>query len=247
MKVSMIYNYIVCFILFGINVVSSQNKIGIFDRNADIGECRLQGFSEYSEKNQTYKISGSGTNMWFGKDDFQYLWTTIQGDFILRAEVKFLGEGVDPHRKAGWIVKNSLDANSKHVNATTHGDGLATLQFRKEIGGDTNEVISEDTYPEVIQLERNGNKFIMSTAKFGEEFTSVELPNMELDNSVYIGLYVCSHNPDVMESAEFRNVRIIRPVDPNFTPYRDYLASNLEILDIGSGHREIIYRSAHSI
>ncbi|MBT8180197.1 MAG: PD40 domain-containing protein [Eudoraea sp.] len=247
MKVSMIYNYILCFLLFGINVVSSQNKIGIFDRNADIGECRLQGFSEYSEKNQTYKISGSGTNMWFGKDDFHYLWTTIQGDFILRAEVKFLGEGVDPHRKVGWIVKNSLDANSKHVNATTHGDGLTTLQFRKEIGGDTNEVISEDTYPDVIQLERKGNKFIMSTAKFGEEFTSVELPDLELDNSVYIGLYVCSHNPDVLESAEFRNVRIIRPVDPNFTPYRDYLASNLEILDIGSGHREIIYRSAHSI
>ncbi|WP_019670339.1 TolB family protein [Eudoraea adriatica] len=247
MKTSKLYYILLSCLIVAINSTNAQNQIGIFDRNGDIGECRLQGFSEYSEENQTYKISGSGTNMWFGKDDFQYLWTTIQGDFILRAEVRFIGEGVDPHRKAGWIVKNSLDTNSQHVNASTHGDGLTTLQYRKETGGDTDEVISGDTYPDVIQLERSGNKFIMSTAKFGEEFTIVELPKLELDNSVYIGLYVCSHNPDVLESAEFRNVRIIRPVDPNYTPYRDYLASNLEILDIGSGNREIIYKSAHSI
>jgi len=247
MKTSKLYYILLSFIIFAINGAQAQNQIGIFDRNSDIGECRLKGVSEYSEENQTYKISGSGTNMWFGKDDFQYLWTTIQSDFILRAEVKFLGKGIDPHRKAGWIVKNGLDSNSQHVNATTHGDGLTALQYREEIGGETKEVISEDTYPEVIQLERSGNKFIMSTAKFGEEFTSVELPNMELDNSVYIGLFVCSHNPDVMESAEYRNVRIIRPVDPNFTPYRDYLGSNLEIMDINSGYREIIYRSTHSI
>jgi hypothetical protein len=230
-----------------IYTVKAQNQIGIFDNNSDIGICRLEGFSEYSEENQTYKIGGSGTNMWFGKDDFQYLWTTIQGDFILRAEVKFLGQGVDPHRKVGWIVKNNLDANSQHVNATTHGDGLTSLQYRKETGGNTDEVISSDTFPDVIQLERRGSTYIMSSAKFGEEFTSVELKDMELDNSVYIGIYVCSHNPEVMETAEYRNVRIIRPVDPDFTPYRDYLGSNLEIMDVSSGHREIIYRSAHSI
>lgn len=233
--------------IFAINGVKAQNQIGIFDNNGDIGDCIIEGNSEYSREDQTYKISGSGTNMWFGEDDFQYLWTTIQGDFILRAEVKFLGPGIDPHRKVGWIVKNNLDANSKHVNATTHGDGLTSLQYRNEIGRETREVISSDTFPDVIQLERSGNTYIMSTAKYGEEFTNVELKDMELDNSVYIGIYICSHKPEIMESAEYRNVRIIRPVDPDFRPYRDYLGSNLEIMDVSSGHREIIYRSAHSI
>lgn len=247
MKTSKLYYVLLSFMIFAINDVQAQNQIGIFDSNSDIGDCRLKGFSEYSAENQSYKIGGSGTNMWFGKDDFQYLWTTIQGDFILRAEVKFLGKGVDPHRKVGWIVKNNLDANSQHVNATTHGDGLTTLQYRKETGGNTDEIISSDTFPNVIQLERRGSTYIMSSAKFGEEFTSVKLKDMELDNSVYIGIYVCSHNPEVMETAEYRNVRIIRPVDPDYTPYRDYLGSNLEIMDVSSGHREIIYKSAHSI
>jgi hypothetical protein len=240
--------FIVFFLVFQIgNKTTAQDKIGIFDTNIDIGNCAIMGTSKFSAENQTYTLSGSGTNMWYGKDDFQYLWTTIQGDFILRAEVKFIGEGVDPHRKAGWIVKNSLDTNSKHVNASTHGDGLTSLQYRREVGADTEEVVSPNTSPDVIQLERRGDSYMMSTAKFGEEFTSIQLDSVKLDNEVYIGIYVCSHNPEVLESAVYRNVRIVRPVDPDYTPYRDYLGSNLELMDVETGLRKIIYRSAHSI
>lgn len=225
----------------------SQHKIGIFDGSTAIGNPKIIGSVSYDAQQQTYTLSGSGTNMWFGKDEFQYLWTTIQGDFILRTTVNLLGTGNDPHRKVGWIVKNSLDANSKHVNATTHGDGLTSLQYRKTIGGATEEVKSNDTSPTIIQLERRGTTYIMSTAKFGEEFTSVELTDMEMDNEVYVGIYVCSHNPEFLENAVYSNVRIIKPVDPDYTPYRDYIGSNLEIMDVATGHREIIHQSAHSI
>lgn len=240
------YSLLLC-VVIGFPTLNAQNQIGIFDRNLDIGNCKLQGSVEYSAEDQTYTITGAGTNMWYGKDEFHYLWTTIQGDFILRTEVKFHGAGTDPHRKVGWIVKNSLDANSKHVNASTHGDGLTTLQYRREVGADTEEVKSTATAADIIQLERRGTTYIMSTATYGEEFTSVELNEMEMDNELYVGIYVCSHNPEVLESATYRNVRIIRPVDPDYTPYRDYLGSNLEILEVATGNREIIYRSAHSI
>jgi len=249
LKMKNLKPYVIIFILlqFCWSGVSAQSRIGIFDRNVDIGNCKIEGKAEYTAENQTYTLSGSGTNMWFGSDEFQYLWTTIQGDFILRAEVEFVGAGVDPHRKVGWIIKNSLDPNSKHVNASTHGDGLTSLQYRKAVGADTEEVVSAATSPDVIQLERKGDTYVMSTAKFGEEFTSVTLDNMQMDNELYIGIYVCSHNPDVSESAIYRNVRIIRPVDPDYTPYRDYLGSNLELMDVETGLRKIIYRSAHSI
>ncbi|MEP3210051.1 MAG: biopolymer transporter TolR [Maribacter sp.] len=225
----------------------AQQKIGIFDATTAIGAPALKGNASYNMENQTYTLSGAGTNMWFGNDEFQYLWTTLQGDFILRATVAFVGEGVDPHRKVGWIVKNSLDANSKHVNASTHGDGLTSLQYRKSIGGDTEELKSPALSPSIIQLERRGNTYIMSTAKFGAEFTSVELTDMEMDQEVYVGIYVCAHNAKVMESAIYSNVRIIKPVDPDYTPYRDYIGSNLEVMDVATGHREIVYRSSHSI
>lgn len=227
--------------------MSAQNKIGIFDNHTDIGNCKHKGFASYNADDQTYTIGGSGKNMWLVSDEFHYLWTTIQGDFILLAECRFLGKGVEPHRKVGWIVKNTLDANSQHVNATVHGDGLTSLQFRKTVAGATEEVLSTDSFPDVIQLERKGNTFIMSTAKFGEEFTSVKLEELALDNEVYIGLYVCAHNPEIIETAIFRNVRIVRPTDPDFVPYKDYIGSHLEIMDIETGLRKIIFSSAHSI
>ncbi|WP_245749070.1 TolB family protein [Draconibacterium orientale] len=225
----------------------AQNKTGIFDNHTDIGDCKHPGFASYNSNNQSYTIGGSGFNMWFADDQFHYLWTTLQGDFILRAEVKLLGDGVDPHRKVGWMVRNNLDSNSPHANATVHGDGLTSLQYRKTAGADTEEVTSEDQSPDVIQLERKGSTFIMSTAKFGEPFKVAQLENLSLDNEVYVGIYVCAHNADVMESAVYRNVRIIRPEKEDYVPYTDYIGSDLEILDIESGLRKKIHHSAHSI
>lgn len=230
-----------------ITSMTAQSKTEIFDNNTDLGNCKNKGFATYNPEEQTYTIGGSGVNMWFDRDEFHYLWTTIQGDFILRAEVTLLGKGVDPHRKAGWIVRNNLDENSPHTNATVHGDGLTSLQYRRKPGGDTEEIVSVDSFPDVIQLERRGNNWIMSTAKFGEEFTRVQLDSLPLDNEVYVGIYVCSHNPDIVETAIFRNIRIVRPADSDLVPYHDYIGSHLEVMDIETGHRKILYSSAHSI
>jgi Tol biopolymer transport system component len=45
----------------------------------------------------------------------------------------------------------------------------------------------------------------------------------------------------------FRDVRIIKPVKQGFTPYRDFIGSNLEILDVHSGKLEMIYRPPQPI
>jgi len=235
-------------ILFlGFTCINAQTKIGLFDSQLDIGEVKNPGFSSYSDKDQTYTIGGSGTNMWFGKDEFQYLWTTLQGDFILRAEVEFMGSGVDPHRKAGWIIKNDLNTETPHVNVSVHGDGLTSLQYRTAAGGDTEQAVSTDSFPSVIQLERRGNEFIMSTSTFGAPLVEVKTVNASIRNQVYVGLYVCSHNPDILEVAKFRNVRIIRPAPAEFQPYSDYIGSHLEVMEVATGHRKILHSNANSI
>jgi Tol biopolymer transport system component len=57
---------------------------------------------------------------------------------------------------------------------------------------------------------------------------------------------VCSHNKDIIEKAMFDNVRITRPAPDNFVPYRDYIGSDLEIMDVTSGQRSIIYTASDS-
>jgi Tol biopolymer transport system component len=83
----------------------------------------------------------------------------------------------------------------------------------------------------------------MSVAKAGDTFTTTELPGVDLGDDVYVGLFLCSHNADVVERATFSNVRITRPAAPDFQPYRDYIGSTLELLDVASGRRQAIYQS----
>ena len=226
--------------------ISQAQEIGIFDNHQDIGDVKSEGSVAYDEEEQVYTLTGSGKNMWFGSDEFHYVWKAIQGDFILRARVGFVGEGTDPHRKIGWIVRNNLAPDAPHVNAALHGDGLTSLQYRRTKGADTEEVTSGNEAPDVIQLERKGNLFIMSTAKFGEAFTSVEV-EVDLRNEIFAGIYISAHNPDVVEKAVFKNVRITKPAPEGLVPYRDYLGSRLEIMDVETGERKVLMTSGHSI
>ena len=57
------------------------------------------------------------------------------------------------------------------------------------------------------------------------------MADLALGDEVYVGLFLCSHNADVVERAVFRDVRIIRPAREGFVPYRDYIGSHLEVLD----------------
>jgi Tol biopolymer transport system component len=88
---------------------------------------------------------------------------------------------------------------------------------------------------------------MMSVARFGETFVTERVANLNLGEEIYIGLFVCSHNPDVTEKAVFRDVRMTLPAKDNFVPYREYIGSNLEILDTTTGRRQIIYRVPDSL
>lgn len=226
---------------------SQVKTTGMFENHQDIGQVEIPGSISYNAEDQEYLIESSGENMWFDKDQFHYLWRSMQGDFVVRAKIRFIGEGTNPHRKLGWDVRNSLNPDASHVNAAIHGDGLTALQYRRVRGGMTEEKTSASKAPGIIQLERRGDLFIMGAAVSGEEMKFVEMSVPEIRNEAFIGIYVCSHEKNVAERALFSEVRIIKPFSEVKTAYQDYLGSNLEVLDLESGRREILMRSAHSI
>jgi TolB protein len=211
MKTNSIKTFIitVTVLLSLVNTALSQKpSFGIFKGSSDIGNPKLAGSAIYNSETREYVIKGAGYNIWFDRDEFHYLWRKIKGDFILKARIEFVGQGVEAHRKIGWMVRNDLSAGSLHVSAVVHGDGLTSLQYRDTAGGETKEVKSEDQAPDFIQLERKGNDYYMSTASGQEPLKTVQINNIILNDKVYIGLFVCSHNPEVMEKAIFREVII---------------------------------------
>src|SRR5215471_944351 len=222
----------------------AMTGVGDFDAHGDVGSPKIGGSAAYNPLSQEYALSAAGTNMWAQRDEFQFVSRALAGDFILQTRVRFAGKGVDPHRKAGLMIRATMDADSPYVDAVVHGDGLTSLQFRRAKGAATEEKRSDLTGADVLQLERRGSRFIMSAAKFGDPYSVAELADLTLPDSVMAGLALCSHNPDVVERAVFSNVRVIRPAAENFRPYRDYIGSVLEVLDVASGDRRSLRTSA---
>lgn len=210
MLIKKLFKTLFC-IFISIQITFSQNtSLGIFEDHCDIGNVKNNGSVIYNPDNQEYIIEGSGSNMWFDQDEFHFLWKLMNGDFLLTAKIEFVGSGVELHRKTGWIIRDSLSTSSPHVSAVVHGDGLTSLQFRRTAGVETEEVRSEDQGPEIIHLERKGKTFTMSTSHNGDTFISVQIDDIKLEDEVYVGLFICSHNAEITEKAIFRDVSIIQ-------------------------------------
>jgi TolB protein len=194
------------------NIAFAQHMpLGVFEGHGDIGKSVKPGSAVYHPKKQEYVISGAGYNIWFDHDEFQFVWKRIKGDFIVYTRAAFAGKGVEAHRKVGWMARKSLDSSSPHVNAVVHGDGLTSLQFRRTQSAQTEEIKSSITHADVIQLERKGNTYIMRVSRSGEPFVTTEITDVDLGDEIYVGLFVGSHNRDVVETGVFRDVRISAP------------------------------------
>ncbi|HYT62364.1 MAG TPA: hypothetical protein VEL50_00600 [Gemmatimonadales bacterium] len=192
-------------------VAGARGPIGIFTTQTNVG--RATGAASYDPQQQTYVIAGSGQNMWDARDDFHFVWKRINGNFLLSTHARFIGAGVEPHRKIGWTIRPSFAPGSAHVTAALHGNGLMSLQFRRQVGGITEEEKSADSLPDadaVIRLERREGEYFLSVARVGDTLVTQRLTRVSLPDTVYVGLFVCSHNDTVTERAMFSHVRITK-------------------------------------
>jgi Tol biopolymer transport system component len=229
--------------LLALTLSLSAAPVGQFADSADVGAPAIAGSTSYDASLQHYRMSGSGINMWGTSDQHQFAWNQLKGDFIVRARVEFIGQGVDPHRKAGWIARASLDKDAAYVDACVHGDGLTSLQFRRTKGAVTEQLVLDLKGGDVVQLERRGNNWIFSSARYGETFVSQTLADLDLGPEALVGLFLCSHNAEVKEEVIFKDVRVIQPPKAGYVPYRDYIGAHLEILNVHTGKLEIVHSS----
>ena len=187
---------------------NQQNRSGLFEGFGDVGDPQLSGSFDYNPSIKVYTLIGGGTNMWFNSDEFFMAWTQMDGDFSISAQVAFEGEGVNAHRKMGVIIRESLTGESKYADIAVHGDGLTSLQYRDTTGGETKEVIAEGKGFDYLTLERIGTKIIMKVEKDG--FSDIPAGEIELELPVtcYVGIFICSHEADVLEKACFSEVQL---------------------------------------
>ncbi len=223
----------------------AQEPIGIFENSKDIGSPKLAGSSVYDEATQTYTMKGAGYNIWFGRDEFQYLYNKLKGDFILTANFAFVGDN-KIHRKIGWMVRASDKDNAVHCSAVLHGDGLTALQWRvmenANMRDPQDEIFAPKPYYQIIQLERSGKTMIMRAAHPGEPLQLIgQTVTENLPDEVLAGMIISSHDTDVVETAKMWNVRIDQPVSDNYDPgEQGWIGCRMETMNVFDGKRKVI-------
>jgi regulation of enolase protein 1 (concanavalin A-like superfamily) len=187
---------------------TARVPLGLFEANADVGETPKKGSVEYDAATGEYRVTGGGANIWSTTDAFHFVWIKLSGDVSVAANIQFIGAGAVAHRKAVLMIRQGLEAGASYADAALHGDGLTSLQFRTERDQETQEVKSAATAPQRIRIERRGNQFTMYTGNSVEESKPSGSATVALQDPVYVGIGVCSHDTGVLETAVFSNVKI---------------------------------------
>jgi len=214
--------------------------VGIFASHGDVGTVLHEGSVEYDAAKRSYTIAGSGENMWSASDAFQFVWKKMSGDVTLMADITFLGKGVNEHRKAVLMIRQSLDADSPYADVALHGSGLTSLQYREEKGAATHEIQANISAPKRLRIEKRGAYFSMWLADEKSEFRVASgSTRIALKEPFYVGIGVCSHDKDVVEKAVFSNVDL-KPAE-TAAAAASTLYSTLEIIAVASTDRRAIY------
>jgi len=213
---------------------------GIFESHGDVGETPKQGSVEYNPATGEYRITGGGANMWSTKDAFQFVWKRLSGDIMITADLHFIGAGAVEHRKAVLMFRQGLEPDAAYADVALHGDGLTSLQFRPTAGAETEEVKAAASAPRRVRIERHGNQFTMYTASEGEPLNLAGTAAVTLHDPVYVGIGVCSHDANVLETAVFSNVTM-DTVPPR--PARTRRKSRISVYDLAEKSVRVVYTS----
>jgi TolB protein len=218
----------------------AQSHLGPFEDHADVGTVLHPGTATYDPAAKTFALSGSGENMWLSADAFHFVWKKVSGDAALNADIAFVGQGANEHRKAVVMVRQSLDADSPYADIALHGSGLTSLQYRDSKGALTHEIQANISAPARLRIEKRGQYAFMWLASKGQAFQmaggSVRVP---LEGTFYVGIGLCSHDKNVIEKAVFSNVEITSSLPTPSTEPKLY--STLETITIDSTDRRVVY------
>jgi hypothetical protein len=191
------------------SVFAQNGKLGVFTNSDDVGGPAMKGTTEFDAAKGIYKMTGAGANIWAKEDQFQYVWREMSGNLAVTATMQFLGEGA-AHRKAGIMLRKTMDTDSPYVDVVIHGNGMPGIQWRNTKGDITNAVDFPFDSPGKFKLKmvRQGGAIIVSIAKDGAELKELGHTQIQLGSPIYVGLAVCSHKPDASDTVVFSDVSV---------------------------------------
>lgn len=177
----------------------------------DIGNPTLAGEACENRAKGTIKIKAGGRDIWNEEDEFHYVYQPLSGDCEITVRVNSI-QFTDEFAKAGVMIRNSLSGASRNAYVYVSAGGRWSFQRRLENGERTVSTISQPeaiSAPYWVRLRRVGDTFTAFRSSNGNAWVQIDQVEIDLNEKIFIGLAVTSHNVSELTEAEFSNVQLL--------------------------------------
>jgi len=188
--------------------------------SSDIGAVGAAGST--IENAGTLTLTGSGADIWYAADEFQFAYRPLEGDGEVIARVTSLS---NPHiwTKIGVMIRESLTANSRHATMYVSSGRGTSFQYRLNTGansaGDNGNTVL--TLPQWIRIVREGNVVRGYYSADGVTWTQRgSITFSTLSTTTFVGLALTSHVDGTLATATVDNFSVIEsgPAEVDTTP-----------------------------
>jgi hypothetical protein len=197
------------------NASGTGLNIGIFEKIENVGSAEIHTQASFKSVEQAYYLTVDRENTGINSENYGFLWKTVNGDFALETLVTPIVFADNKELEAGLMIRQSPAPGAPYVACTIQGNGQVFLRYGNVPGTATKEIPFTVMNAEMIQLEKKGNIFTMSAAKFGEEYVrkSIELPGFTEVQKV--GFYISPGQANEREIVRFSRVRFFEDITAN--------------------------------
>lgn len=177
-------------------------------QNQDIGNVGASGSAAYSSG--VFTINGSGADIWDTLDEFHYVYQPYSGNVQIVTQVTSQTY-TDGWAKAGLMIRETLDSNSKHAMMIVSPSNGSSFQYRALTGNGSYHVtpLNGLTTPCWLKIVRLGDEFRGYSSTDGINWTFIGSTTISMSANVYIGLCVTAHHDGLVSTAEFENVSVL--------------------------------------
>lgn len=212
------YYYVVTATKDGNTSLNSAYVVGLVSsastwQSQDIGSVGAAG--SHAESASYHVVKGSGADVWGTSDQFQYVYQPLAGNGSITAKVESM-QSTGNWAKAGVMIRESLNTNSKYAIAYLSPVNGTALQQRATTGGTATGIsnITGISAPYWLRLTRSGSSIAAFQSTDGITWSNLGTTSITMANDVCIGLAVCSVASSTLNNAVFSNVVIGGPPPP---------------------------------
>jgi hypothetical protein len=177
----------------------------------DIGSPGQPGVA--SVDGTTFYIAGSGGDIWWTDDHFQFVSRPLDGDGEIVARVWRVSD-TNAYAKAGVMLRSSLASSAPDVILDLRPSNDIEFMSRPAAGAMTNVIAGAmQAPPDWLRLTRTGTTVTAAVSADGASWTAVGSTSFPAGPSL-VGLAVTSHDDSALNTSVFDRVTVTAAAPP---------------------------------